>query len=281
MTDTLPTFKRNKETGLIEGREYPRTADNRIDWRAQLNPAHVVFNTKNDKVAAEIEKLYGGTAKSLVYADVVKEQPVDDKHILVLLAGWQELAETRGYESSVVTHLAVDSGIVVAAHSITWIPNVEDPLGKTTSGTADATMDNTGGWGYLGAMAGNRAFARAVKLGLGIRIYGFDEIGKKDELPQEAGVTSGSSSVSQPGQPVPTLIRTCQEFKFSFAAVKQSAITKYANETAALAKNPDYKRTIESDPATWNDFADVPPRDCATLIARIRAVNAPATVMKK
>lgn len=237
---------------------YPRTAANKIDWRKLLNPAHIVFNTKNEKVAAEIEKAYGAPAKSLVYAEVAAKQEVSEKHILVLLKGWQDLAELRGFTRSVPVSIAAASDLVTVAWQIDWVPNEDDPKGKTTGATADATMENTGGWGYLGAMAGNRAFCRAVRQGLGIQILSFDEIAAKDAPPQESGESNSITiATSQVGQPVPTLIRVCQEAKVSFEAIKKGATTKYRDK-------------IESDPSTWTKFEDVPPRDCLTLITLVK-----------
>lgn len=277
---TPPTlFQRDPTTGLEIGRVYPRLPNGRVDWRALLNPTHIVFNSKNEKTAAEIAAAYGAPAKSLVYADIAAKQPVDDKHIVVLLAGWLELAELRGYTSSVPTHLQVSQGIVVAAHEIDWIPNEEDPKGKKTGATADATIENTGGFAFLATMAGNRAMVRAIRRGLGINILAYDEIAKAgDHLPESgAGSTnsqsaagSSSTSFSSVGLPVPSLIKWASEGGFSFDLVKKGAVKRWAKETASLAADATFQRNIKSDPSTWTRFEDVPPGDCLTLIDAIR-----------
>lgn len=252
------SFSRDPLTGLISGIEYPRLPNGRIDWKHLIPTQHIVFNVKNEKLAAEIEKAYGAPAKSLVYADVAAKQPVDDRHILILLAGFQEVAELRGYRAARIPHLPLGQGIVGCACEIDWIPNEEEPLGKTSFGTADATFENTGGFGYLTAMAGNRAFVRAVKNGLGIRVLGFDEIATKDTPLPESGTSSGSATpISQIGQPVPTLIRACEESHITFDQLRKGAQTKYRSK-------------IESDPDTWKAFEDVPPRDCLTLITLVK-----------
>lgn len=192
-------FERDAKTGLVAGVDYKYLSDGRIDWKSMLNPAHIVFNSKNKKAAEEIQKVYGAPADKLVYSEVIKTQTVDDKHILILLKGFQEVAELRGFHSSVPTSLQVAQGIVAVAHTIHWIPNVEDPQGKVTGATADATMENTGNFGYLAAMAGNRAFVRAVRQGLGISILAFDEIAKRDESENnEAGSSCSTVSSSVP-----------------------------------------------------------------------------------
>ena len=255
--NNVKKFERDPQTGLVIGVDYKYLPDGRIDWKAMLNPAHVVFNSKNKKAAEEIQKIYGAPADKLVYAEVVKNQPVDDKHILVLLKGFQEVAELRGFHSSTPTSLQVAQGIVAVAHTIQWIPNVEDPQGKATGATADATMENTGGFGYLAAMAGNRAFVRAVRQGLGISILAFDEIAKRDESEHnETGNSSTSVSSSVP-TPQNILAKFVREAGFTFEQLKKSAVEKH-------------KDKMKNDPTFWNDFSDIPSFDAMTLMTIVR-----------
>lgn len=269
MNTSIPL--RDLKSGLFPHLIYPRKENGSIDWRALINPAHIVFNSKNERIAKEIEQAYGGPAKSLVYADVAAKQNVDDKHILVLLAGWRELAELRGFTSSIPTSISAAPGIVAATHVIKWIPNEEDPDGKETGATADATMENTGGFGYLGAMAGNRAFVRAVRQGLGINVLAYDEIATKDEAPQEAGHSSSSTSaLYQPG-PVPTLVKTCNERGFTFEAVKKSAVTRYISQDKwKKDETGNPVPPFTADPSSWTKFEDIPARDCLRLIEAIK-----------
>lgn len=263
---TTPRFKRNTKTGLVEGIEYKFKPDGSIDWKAMLNPVHIKFKTSKGqittehekKLAAEIEKTYGAPAKDLVYADVVAKQEVKDEHLIVMLKGWQELAELRGFTYSAPTAVAAAPGMAVCAWSIKWIPNIDDPDGKETGATADATMENTGGFGYLGAMAGNRAFTRAVRLGLGVTILAADEIATKDAPIEEVGQSSSSTATATyDSRPVPTLIRYCKDANLAFETLKKGAQDKY-------------RAKMESDPATWTQFEDVPARDCLTLISIIK-----------
>lgn len=273
-TSSATTPERDPKTGLYPHIEYKRKPDGKIDWRAMINPAHIVFNTTKPNLCAEIEKAYGGPATSLVYAEVVAKQPVQDKHILVLLAGFKELAELRGYIRSVPTILNGDQSAAYCAWEIDWIENSEEPEGKTSGGTADATMENTNGWGYLGAMAGNRAFVRAVKNGLGINLLGFDEIAKKDTALPEAAPSSSAvvtATVSGVGQPVPTLIRVCGEHKISFEAVKKSATKKHLEQDKwSKDVNGSPVPPFKSDPTLWSAFEDIHPIDCMTLITAIK-----------
>lgn len=255
-------FERDSTTGLVKDLVYPRRPDGRIQWEKLIPHEHIVFNTQNPKTCEEIEKAYGAQAKSLVYGDLVKSGvQVNPKHILVLLQGFYELFALRGGSaSSRIAHVVSypsEAAISVCECTINWYPNIEEPLGFSSYGTADATMENTGGWGYLSAMAGNRAFVRAVKQGLRIPILGFDEIAKKDSAIPESGNSSSQLPVSTAMTPSGSLERHATEAKFSFNAVKTGAATKY-------------KEKIEGNPELWNSWSDISPRDCWTLITIIK-----------
>lgn len=261
-TDTPAHFSRDPDSGLVNNVVYIRDAQGRIDWKAMINPAHIVFQgRKNEKLAAEIAGKYGATYDKLVYAEVVKTQPVEDKHVLILLAGFIELADLRGYNSSHshIAHVTPGGNVTCVSH-IEWLPNVEEPYPKTSSGEADATVENTGGFGYLAALAGNRAFVRAVRRGLRIPILGADEIAAKDadSAPAEGGASSSGSAAAVGNlSPQGILQKTASELGVTFEQVKAGATTKH-------------KAKIEVDATAWTGFGDVPPRDCMTLINLLR-----------
>lgn len=264
-TDTPAHFTRDETTGLVKGVSYVRDASGRINWKAMINPVHIVFNgKKNEKLEAEIAAAYGAAADKLVYADVIKEKTVDDHHVLILLAGFIELADLRGYTSakSDIVHVTPGSNVTCQCH-ISWIYNVEEPNGKTSNGEADATMENTGGFGYLAAVAGNRAFVRAVRRGLRIPILGADEIASKDSAPVEGGSTPTSTAASNPISPQGILQKTATELGHAFEVVKAGGVK--------------HKAKITSDASTWTKFEDVPPPDCMVLIDLLRKAAAAKT----
>lgn len=243
-------MKRN-DNGLIDGLEYPKKANGRINWRALIDNQYIVFN-ESPKLNEEIVAKYGAPAEKLVYSEVIKSKSVDEHHILIQLAGFVELADLRGYISAPVeiVHVTPDQNVTAQCH-ITWLPNEEEPYNKTSSGEADATMGNTGGFGYLAAMAGNRAFVRAVKRGLGISILGFDELAKKDQaLTESLGAVINSLD---PLSPQGILQKTASAAKLDFEKIKKTVIDHH-------------RAKIETDPTTWNKFEEVPPRDCMTII---------------
>lgn len=250
-----PIFER-LPNGLVKGLHYHRRPDGRIQWEKMIDPRHIVFNPKLD---AKLTDLYGAPAAKLSYADLIAEgKEVDPKHVLVLLMGLIELADLRGYTGgrpriAYVCSYPLEAAICSCECTIDWVPNEEEPDGKTSFGTADATMENTGGWGYLSAMAGNRSFCRAVRLGLRIPIMSFDEIAKKDTAIPET--TSSPTPLSMHAS---TLQRAADSKKLTFEQVKQGALTTYRDK-------------MENDPADWIKWEDVPPRDCLSLIKIIKA----------
>ena len=254
-TPVITPFRRDPVTGFVDGKVYQYLPDGRVNWKAMIDPAYIVFNRRLDE---ELVKVYGAAADKLVYADVIKEKPVDDKHVVILLQGFIELAELRGYLSAPVLIDHVTPGQNVTAHChIAWVPNVEEPQGKLSSGEADATYENTKGFGYLAAIAGNRAFVRAVRRGLRIPIIGFDEIAEKDTpLPESVGGSSASPTKAAL-DPHVILEKVCtEEFKITFDLVKKSSL-----------KN---KEKFQSDPSEWTDFSSVPPTDCMVVIGLLK-----------
>ena len=247
---TRPKFTRTTN-GLIEGLEYIRKENGSIDWRAMINPKYIVFNPRFD---TELLEKFGAKADKLVYADVIKEKAVEDKYILILLHGFFEVADLRGYRDTRldIPYASAGQNVTAICH-ITWIPNENEDWEKTSFGSADATMENTGGFGYLAAIAGNRAFVRAVKNGLGIFVLGADEIMKKDTPLQESA--GGSSPSINPLGPQGTLQSTAERLKISFDQVKKGAI-KYKDKMSSTAEE------IEA----WNGFGDVAAKDCMSLI---------------
>jgi hypothetical protein len=246
-------FKRDDETGLVNGIDYKRLPSGRIDWHAMINSEHIVFNRHKE---AEIEAAYGAKPDRLIYAEVIKEKTVDEKHILILLKGFIELAELRGYNNcqSKVENVTPGQGVTVSCH-ITWIPNIEDIDGKTSSGVADATDSNTSGFGYLAALADNRAFVRAVKRGLGISTLSYDEIATKEDA------DNIPTTKISPFSPQGTLKSVADTEGFVFMQVKAGACSKY-------------RAKMEGNPESWTGYEDISPPDCMTLIQILKEPRA-------
>lgn len=160
------TFSRN-EYGLINNGsvKYSYTPEGAIDWRKMINSKHLVPNKQNfEKFGKQVPKNIEG---------------LEDKDLLILLAGIKELAQIRGF-SSVEYDVSSPAGDYIAAVcKITWVPNFETENRPITfSAIGDASPFNTTSFGknFLGPMAENRAFVRCVRNFLKINITGQDEM---------------------------------------------------------------------------------------------------------
>ena len=157
------TWKRNSETGLVEGIEYKYSSDGKIDWRAMVPKEYIVVNKQNFKNKKIPDSIEG----------------VEDKDLLIKLGGFKYLAALRGFKSIVPTVTHCSPHFVGFTTKIVWIPNVEENYEITSTGSADATPSNTTGFSslYLTATAENRAYSRAVRIFLGINVVSQDEVG--------------------------------------------------------------------------------------------------------
>lgn len=180
----IPTkiIQRN-EFGLIcdENIKYIYTPEGFIDWRKMINPKYLVPNKQNfERWGKPVPKTTDG---------------LEDKDLLILLAGIKDLAQIRGY-NSVKYNLEAPAGDYISAScQIDWIPNFEtENRAVTFSAIGDASPFNTTSFGknFLGPMAENRAFVRCVRNFLRINIVGQDEVSPS---PSEQVIEDTSSSV--------------------------------------------------------------------------------------
>lgn len=159
-------FERN-EFGLIAdcSVNYTFNEDGTINWRKMINPKFLVPNKQVfERAGKPVPKVIDG---------------LEDRELLILLAGIKELAQIRGYHS--VNHLVTSptNDYVVSVCSISWIPNYEtEGRSVTFSAIGDASTFNTTTFGknYLGPIAENRAFVRSVRNFLKINIVSQEEI---------------------------------------------------------------------------------------------------------
>jgi hypothetical protein len=161
------SFVIRNEYGLInnESIKYQYTPEGLVDWRRMINPKHLVPNKQN------FEKFGKPIPKSI--------EGLEDKDLLILLAGIKELAQIRGFQSVEYQINSPAGDYIAAVCRITWIPNFETENKIVTfSAIGDASPFNTTSFGknFLGPMAENRAFVRCVRNFLKINITGQDEM---------------------------------------------------------------------------------------------------------
>jgi hypothetical protein len=197
--------------GLIQGINYIITDEGqRVDWRKMVKPEYLVpnkfsFEKDGKAVPTSIEGL-------------------EDKDLLILLGGIKELVKLRGFLTINQAITAPSRELVSCACHITWLPNFETE-GKTlvSAGTADATIENTSGFGkkFLTTIAENRAFVRCVRNFLGIKVLGQDEI-----APQGEQVTEEQPQKPVEVSPAGLLVQLMEHKGVSFESVKNKLITE-------------------------------------------------------
>lgn len=242
-------FKRN-ELGLIEGVEYQFNEDGSVNWRAMIKPEHLYpnkdwFETRKLPMPDSIEGLA-------------------DHQLLIKLAGIKELARLRGFNSVQYKINTVNQNYATAVCEICWMPNFEScGIAQIFSSTANASIDNCSGFGikFLEPIAENRAFVRAVRNYLNIHIVGDDEIDKsKHKVAYEE-----SSEIIQTLTP-------------------QDVLSRYAKTSLSCKDFEDFKKHLRTfwkdgtykndDAANWNDYSDIPVKDCRKLLALLHKAGA-------
>ena len=234
-------FKRD-ENGLLSSVSYKYRDNHTIDWRAMVNPEYTVINAQYKN---ELEQVHQKPLEQL------KSTDVEDKHLLVLLAGFKELAQIRGYKSVEYRVATANPEYVAVICRIVWIPNFEtggEPV--VFESLADASYQNTSGFAraYLMAIAENRAFVRCVRNALGINIVGKDELGP----------VKGIDSVSQvkplsPVEPHGVLQNILKE--------KNKNFLKFRDEWVALG---------HENAREWNVIQDIPGEEVFVILEAIK-----------
>lgn len=250
------TPKRNQETGLFDHVNYIYTDEShsRIDWRKMVNPKYLVVN---NQYKSQIEQ---ETGKSI---SEVKVEDLEDKYLLILLAGLKELAALRGYHSvNINTNGSTPENCIVSTN-INWIGNIEtdgeeiyyeDVAGANRNNTMSIGKNKLGEYvWYLETIAANRSFCRAVRSFLGIHVVSRDEIGSS--FTQEADTESNGPSESSPQG---ILEKKCKSKKNTFEQLKVSSSKIFFKDAG-----------LSVDPAKWTSWADIPSRDCWTLLGKI------------
>jgi len=178
MINTPPKLFKRNDLGLIDDQniKYIFNDDGTINWRKMIKPEYLVANKQS------FER-YGKTVPKSI-------EGLEDKDLLILLGGIKELAQMRGYTSIKHSPVCPTSDYVVNVCTIEWIPNYEtENRAVCYSAIGDASPFNTTGFtkNYLGPIAENRAFVRAVRNFLKINIVSQEEIGGNAQPEQDSG----------------------------------------------------------------------------------------------
>lgn len=240
-------FTRNG-CGLIDGVKYFYNEDNTVNWRAMVKPEYLVINRAyKDKLEEETGKKFNEISPS----------EVEDKYLLILLAGLKELAQIRGYSSVKYQVAQAGRDYVGVSCSITWIPNYETGMQPVVfSSLADASHDNTFSWAsnYLAAIAENRAFVRAVRNYLSIHVVSHEEIGPSQKSNQVQDIEQETQL--KPTEPHGILQIKLKGRNKTFAKLKQDWINK---------------GNIEAE--MWQSISDIPINDVWTILTAIKEAD--------
>lgn len=227
------------EFGLVKNTKYVFKDDGRrVDWRAMIPSEHLVPNRQNfERRGEKVPENVNGLA---------------DKDLLILLSGIRFVADLRQFKSVEYT-IKSSPEHCTAVCKITWTPNFEtENQEKTFSGIGDATLNNTTGFGqkFLGPIAENRAFIRAVRNALQINILGKDEID---------GATQEQSKENTTNQEVATM---------------QSKLQKFMDETGVTFENIKQKLIDENipDANNFNAINDFPKPVLISMISRLQKI---------
>lgn len=223
------------EFGLVNNGsvKYVYTPEGLIDWRAMINPKHIVVNKFN------FEKKGKPVPESLT--------GLDDRDLLILLAGMKELAQVRGFRSVRYSISTPTPGYVVAACTITWIGNFETEnreIEFTSIGDAHPENTNKFGRNFLAAIAENRAFVRSVRNFLKINILAQDEVDKENPLSSDSGTVDPA---------LESMIQVMDAHGINFEKIKATLIKEQYPDAANL-----------------KTLSDIPPTKRFELVGRIK-----------
>lgn len=148
------------DQNLIVGLDYTFDENGKIQWRKLIKNEFLVPN-KDRTQETDVSKL-------------------EDKDVLVLLAGFKELADIHGYTKVSYKFPVAQSDFVSCVCRIDFIPSYHTEMRAISfESCADASYNNTipmNGKYFLTTTAENRAFVRAVRNFLRINVLGRDEI---------------------------------------------------------------------------------------------------------
>lgn len=230
---TPPKQLARNQYGLYNHINYIFNDEGFVNWRAMI-PVRYLYvgdNIKENPMKRELfEKKYGKKPEKI---DLAIDK-IEDKDLLITLAGIRYLAALRGYDS--VEFKTVESSNqnqVIVECIITWFVNYETKFNNdakdyfdTTrySAVANASTDNTNGVfkTYLPEIASNRAFCRAVRNFLNIDVVSDEEAFEKKDEPKAAA----SNGVTPYGNPHELLKAKLEEKGYTFAKLKDSMVKK-------------------------------------------------------
>lgn len=239
------SLKRN-EYGLLQHISYYYDSLGFIEYKKLLKPEHLVLNRQKRD---EIEKIYN---KKFNEIDILKDN-VDDKYVLILLAGIRYLAMIRGFSSCTFHFFGAENENAKAICTMSFIPNYEtnyqpvcfESAAERSRVTTIAPFNN-----YLISLAENAAFARCVRNFLRIPILANDEIlGAKETVQDDY---ASNVDVTSP------------HFILQNNLAKYNIVWKQLQ--AALIKKEENNTRLFPEADKWNTITDIPKKEVLGII---------------
>jgi len=236
----IKTRKRDSN-GLFPSVTYEFLPNGSIDWRAMISPEHIVLSKEaflRKDPPIQIDQLDEEALEKL-------KKKAKEYETVILLAGFKELADLRGFTSVKKEIINATNEYACVKVSIDFIANYETGgLPVTYEEVADAHLSNTNNFSqkYLVTIAANRAFSRAVRNFLKIHSPCQDEIALEDT--HEASQKDSSSMVASPGA---ALERKMKEFSLTLEDIKDGF------KDSPFASN---EKAAGID--TWNSVKSIP-----------------------
>ena len=278
---TQITSSLRDENGFLKDRVYVKNDDGSVNWRKMIDAQYLYPREGRDR--EQIEARFGRKFEQLTEDEIAK---IDDRQLLITLAGINNLAWLRGIKSSVPQPPVVTANEVTSVWVVEFIPNAEDPYGLTVAGQASASLYSVSGRFqlHLAALAGNRSYVRAVRQALRIEILGKDEFDPEASAAYEKSLKENGGKSPIAVAPIPEaapqassglaaispqdrLAERCRELGYSIEQIKASA----QKVRAEMVDNPVSAQVtrINGDPGLWESFANIESLDCFTLLAKI------------
>ena len=234
--------------GLLEKTNYIFNEDGTVNWRAMVKSEYLVPNRQN------FEK-----RKQTVPTST---EGLEDKDLLMLLAGIKELAQCRGFTSVDYQVIVSTPEFVSVKCTVCWIPNYETNNNAVCfSSLADASLNNTFSFAknFLHTIAENRAFVRAVRNFLKIHIVGQDEIG---------GKTEDDSPSDNQAAPLNVLHAKLNEEPRKFKDFE--SFKNWAIKEGYSTEHPKYSDNEKNwDANNWTRVSDVPKGAIMDILGRL------------
>jgi hypothetical protein len=229
-------------SGFMSGVDYVINDSGEIDWRAMI-PSRFLFPNKQrfESRGEDIPESIDG---------------LKDEDLCINLPGIRYLARIRGMQSVRTSVNYIASDYVNASCVIRWVPNSVDPVGFEYEDWANATTVNCNDFAvnFLETIAVNRAFCRAVRNSLGIRVVSEEELSTASKSHSFDNTEETSASQLSPQN---MLMR---EAASVIGAIDFDDFRKYLR---TLWSEDKYRNP---DAAKWSEFNDIPAKEARILL---------------